>query len=164
MATSLRTKRRIFDLHRIIPSMLNKASNFDHKYDISFSPTQYFTCQHLDHTNRALNHLIVGRRRAKKIPKKICRLWRPSIPRFDEILRISRSGSEESRHPDHKEQDCKTRRVLMKKNDPGSSRKKQNYVVRGRRDGSLRRFPGETGFVWTSNQIMPVYDMKVGND
>ena len=22
--------------------MLNKASNFDHKYDISFSPTQYF--------------------------------------------------------------------------------------------------------------------------
>ena len=41
MATSLRTKRRIFDLNRLIPSMLNKASNFDHKYDISFSPTQY---------------------------------------------------------------------------------------------------------------------------
>ena len=41
MATSLRTKRRIFDLNRIILSMLNKASNFDHKYDISFSPTQY---------------------------------------------------------------------------------------------------------------------------
>ena len=40
MATSLRTKRLIFDLKRIILSMLNKASNFDHKYDISFSPTQ----------------------------------------------------------------------------------------------------------------------------
>ena len=42
MATSLRTKRRIFDLNRIILNMLNKASNFDHKYDISFSPTQYY--------------------------------------------------------------------------------------------------------------------------
>ena len=41
MTTSLRTKRRIFDLNRIILSILNKASNFDHKYDISFSPTQY---------------------------------------------------------------------------------------------------------------------------
>ena len=41
MVTSLRAKRRIFDLNRIILSMLNKASNFDHKYDISFSPTQY---------------------------------------------------------------------------------------------------------------------------
>ena len=41
MATSLRTKRCIFDLNRIILSMLNKASNFDHKYDISFSPIQY---------------------------------------------------------------------------------------------------------------------------
>ena len=38
----MRTKRRIFDLNRIILSILNKASNFDHKYDISFSSTQYF--------------------------------------------------------------------------------------------------------------------------
>lgn len=38
MATSLRTKRRLFDLNRI--SMLNKASHFDHKYDISFSHIQ----------------------------------------------------------------------------------------------------------------------------
>ena len=38
---SLRTKRRIFDLNWIILSMLNKGSNFDHKYDISFSPIQY---------------------------------------------------------------------------------------------------------------------------
>ena len=49
MATSLRTKRRIFDWNRIILSMLNKASNFDHKYDISFSRTQYNDCfNHLD--------------------------------------------------------------------------------------------------------------------
>ena len=41
MATSLRTKRRIFNLNRISLSMLNKASNFDHKYDISFFRTQY---------------------------------------------------------------------------------------------------------------------------
>lgn len=41
MATSLRTKHRIFDLNWIIVSMLNKVSNFDHKCDISFSPTQY---------------------------------------------------------------------------------------------------------------------------
>ena len=41
MATSLRTKRRIFDLSRIILNMLNKGSNFDHEYDISFFPTQY---------------------------------------------------------------------------------------------------------------------------
>ena len=53
MATSLRTKRRIFDLNRIILSMLNKASNFDHEY-ISFSPTQYFVRS--DYTSRKDPH------------------------------------------------------------------------------------------------------------
>ena len=51
-----RTKRCIFDLNRIIPSMLNKASNFDHKYDISLSPTQYvkFSLQVTFYTARGI--------------------------------------------------------------------------------------------------------------
>ena len=60
MATSLRTKRRIFDLNQIILSMLNKASNFDHKQDISFSPTQYLS-RELNEKKREIDvtHLCV---------------------------------------------------------------------------------------------------------
>ena len=57
MATSLRTKRRIFDLNRMILSMLNKASNFDHKYDISFSPTLYIAEFYI---HWPVNQLVAG--------------------------------------------------------------------------------------------------------
>ena len=75
MATSLRTKRRIFDLNRIILNMLNKASNFDHKYDISFSPTQYICYGFLQNVPNWNEILLLIMRILTEIQRFYCSGW-----------------------------------------------------------------------------------------